>query len=292
MRKALFAGTSNTMGLGLELEFSERYQDDNFLTNIAKHIPPTQDGDDRYTTEDIENHRTYRWPTLVCNELNLKQINLNDLSDRQYNKYFSNGSIRQAVDLVYDLFDRRDETVIKKLLDDVDVICLEFGYIRWWDTELHGIDSGYKWPETPNEIDRFLKDESIPIDDKQKAIDWLNNLNPIDLWERTINKIEKLITEFPHIKFVLIAWGVNEEVFDFDVTDKLMNHFIEFDSKLKGHHKKDVANQLDFRKLTIKDNVKAYHSKYKDKWIYPDYHATSKGHRLVADSVIKKINEL
>jgi len=296
MRNAIFAGTSNTMGLGLELELSERYQDDYFLENVAKNIPPIEDGAsknmDSYTDEDIQNHRKYRWPSLVCDELNLKQLNLNDISNDDYLKYFGGGDIRQAVDLVYDLFDRRDDEVIKNLLDETDIVCLEFGYIRWWDTKLHGLGSGYVWPETPTEIENFLKDESVPIEKKQKAIDWLNEVNPIELWERTIKRIKVLIDDFPDIKFILLAWGVNQDIFRMGITKQVMNHFVEFDGKLETHHKKDIANQLNFRKLTIKDNTKAYNLKYKHKWIYPDYHATSKGHRLVKDMVLKKINEL
>lgn len=294
MRKALFAGTSNTMGLGLELEFSERYQDDYFLTNVARNIPPIEDGDgvDTYTDEDRENHRTYRWPTLVCNELNLEQINFNDLNTTDYKNYFESNSIRQAVDLVYDLFDRRDDKDIQTLLDNTDVVCFEFGYIRWWDTELHGVNSGYKWPETPQEIDEFLKNEDVPIEDKQKAIDWLNKVNPIELYTRTLTKIKSLINDFPHIKFLILAWGVNEDIFELDISNDLDNYFVSFNEKFERFHEYDVANQLDFRKLTIKDNVKAYDDKYKDKWLYLDYHATSKGHKTVADMVIKKINEL
>jgi hypothetical protein len=32
--KAIFAGTSNTMGLGMELELSKRFQDDEYLKNV------------------------------------------------------------------------------------------------------------------------------------------------------------------------------------------------------------------------------------------------------------------
>src|SRR5210317_706995 len=78
--KAIFAGTSNTIGLGLELELSKRFQDDEYLQE-CKNIPPIEDeqsGYESYSSEDIEIHRKYRWPKLVCDYFNLEEININD----------------------------------------------------------------------------------------------------------------------------------------------------------------------------------------------------------------------
>jgi hypothetical protein len=113
--KAIFAGTSNTIGLGLELEFSKRFQDDNYLLNICKQIPPIETTDtnyDRYTNEDLENQRKYRWSKLVCDYFSLTEINANDPTE-EYPLDILRDS-RQAVDLVFKLHDERNDENVKK----------------------------------------------------------------------------------------------------------------------------------------------------------------------------------
>lgn len=291
MKKAIFAGTSNIMGLGLELEFSKRYQDDDFLLNRARNIPPLQDcGEEKmdfYTEEDVENQRKYRWPNIVCNSLGVEEVNINDQVKDYGLSIFH--QTRQAVDIVFNLVDNKDDDKVIDFVNQTKYIFLEFGYIRWWDSELHGTESNFKWPSTPVEIDNFLKRSDVDIDKKLKAIDWLNNLNPIELWERSINKIKILKKEFPHVKFVLLAWGVNPDVFNLDSTKELIDDFVEMPSVRNGNSVYNIGEFLEENKLTIRDTVKAYDKKYKKKWLYEDFHASHKGQMVVANQIIKKL---
>lgn len=290
-KKAIFAGTSNTMGLGLELETSERYQDDYFLTNICKNIPPTQHYEtnlDSYTDEDVENHRKYRWSKLVCDYFDFEEINVNDPIDENQFDFFDKS--RQAVDTVFSLYDKRNDDNIKQLLSETKCIFLEFGYIRWWEHDLHGTQSDYKWPSTPVEIENFLNDKNVSIADKQKAIDWLNELNPMELWKRTLSKIKQMVDEFPDIQFVLLCWGLNLDAFNLKITKQMMHTFLEVPVKDNYDFLKyDIPFFLEENKLQIKNTVKAYNPKYKDKWLYEDAHANVKGHEIIANQIIKKL---
>jgi hypothetical protein len=288
--KAIFAGTSNTIGLGLELEFSKRFQDDNYLLNICKQIPPIETTDtnyDRYTNEDLENQRKYRWPKLVCDYFSLTEINANDPTG-EYPLDILRDS-RQAVDLVFKLHDERNDENVKKLLNETKYIFLEFGYIRWWEEDLHGKDTNFIWPSTPAEIDLFLKDKNIDNEKKLKAIDWLNELNPVDLWNRTSSKITEMKKEFSDIKFILLTWGVNPELYNLESSKPLIEDFLEIMDTDNKQYKYDISHFLETHKLRIFDNVKAYNSKYKNKWLYEDYHANSKGQQIIANRIIKKL---
>ena len=289
--KAIFAGTSNTMGLGMELEFSKRFQEDEYLKK-CKNIPPMDydsggDGYERYTQEDLDNHRKYRWPNIVCKHFGLEEININDpIKDHPLEFLWET---RQAVDIVFSLYDRKEDKKVKKLLSETKYIFLEFGYIRWWEDQLHGVNTEFKWPSTPAEIDRFLKDKKVSTENKQKAIDWLNNVNPIELWERTLFRVNEMKKIFPDIKFLLLAWGINADVFNLDSTRELLENFISMPEGGPYTEIYDIGNFLDYHKLTIKDTVKAYNPKYKRKWMYMDHHANSEGHRIIANQIIKKL---
>lgn len=288
--KAIFVGTSNTMGLGMELEFSSRFQDDEYLQK-CKNIPPMDyeggEGYETYTKEDLEIHRKYRWPNLICRHFKLKEININDPIEEHPLEFL--WETRQAVDIVFNLYDRRDNEGVQKLLSETKYIFLEFGYIRWWEDQLHGVNTDFKWPSTPGEIDRFLKDKNVSMENKQKAIDWLNNVNPIELWERTLYRIKQMIEEFPDIEFILLSWGINSDVFNLDSTMELIDHFVQMPEGNDIRQKHDIGYYLKEYKLQILNTVKAYNPKYKNKWIYMDHHANSEGHRIIAHQIIKKL---
>jgi hypothetical protein len=291
--KAIFAGTSNTIGLGLELEFSKRYQDDDYLINHCKSIPPVEDSEngkyDTYDDEDREVRKKYRWSKLVCDYFDLEEVNINDpIDDKSFD--FLNWP-RQAVDIVFKFSDRKEDDEVKNLLSETKYIFLEFGYIRWWERDLHGTHTDFKWPSTPVEIDLFLKDKSIDFEKKKKAIDWLNEINPMELWKRTIEKVKDLKQSFPDIEIILLAWGVNPDVFNLQETQDVIDMFLSVPTKESfDYEKHDISHFLEDYKLQIKNTVKAYNPKYKHKWSYEDAHANSKGHKMIANQIIKKLD--
>ena len=290
--KAIFAGTSNSMGLGLELEFSKRYQDDDYLTNHCKSIPPVEEDEDEkydtYTDEDREVHRKYRWPKIVCDYFDLEEVNINDPINNESFEFLN--WPRQAVDIVFKFSDRKEDDEVKNLLNETKYIFLEFGYIRWWEHDLHGTQSNFKWPSTPVEIDMFLKDKSIDFDKKKKAIDWLNEINPMELWKRTIEKVKDLKQSFPDIEIVLLAWGVNPDVFNLKETQDVIDLFLNVPTKENlDYQRHDISHFLTEYNHRIMDTTFAYNSKYQDKWLYEDAHANSEGQKVIATQVIKKL---
>jgi hypothetical protein len=99
-----------------------------------------------------------------------------------------------------------------------------------------------------------------------------------------------MIKEFPEIEFVLLSWGVNSDVFNLESTKKMKDNFVSMPEKEnQGYYKYDIGNFLNVNKLQIKDTTKAYNIKYKDKWLYLDHHANSKGHQIIANQIIKKL---
>lgn len=288
--KAIFAGTSHTLGIGLELEFSERFQDDEYLTNVCKQIPPVGEFDEElkvYTEEDIFNQKKYRWSRLVCDKLNLEEVNINDFGGSIYNILNNN---RQAVDCVLDLNQKKDNPEVVEILSKTKYIFLEFGYIRWYEQELHGGKDGNKWPSTPAEIINFIERPDIPVKDKEKAIDWVNKVDPTLLWETTLKSIQDIIYSFPDIKFILLGWKLPYSGIETARKFNLDSFFLKLeDDKLIDQERYRIDTFLKVNKLYIKDRVLAFNKKYSSKWLYLDTHACSEGHRIIADAIIKKI---
>jgi hypothetical protein len=119
----------------------------------------------------------------------------------------------------------------------------------------------------------------------------LNEINPIELWKRTIEKVKDLRESFPDIEIILLAWGVNPDVFNLQETQDVIDMFLSVPTKESfDYEKHDISHFLEDYKLQIKNTVKAYNPKYKHKWSYEDAHANSKGHQMIATQVIKKLD--
>jgi hypothetical protein len=290
LSKAIFTGTSHTAGLGLEMEFSERFQDDNYLTNICKSIPPVEHSSGKYevyTEEDINNHKKYRWSKLVSDKLNVEEINVNDIGS---NKIKIIHESRNSIDFILNLSQKIYDTEVVDLLSKTKYIFLEIGYIRWWETDLHGSDGGEKWPSTPAEIINFIESPHTKLKDKQKAIDWVYNFNPYSTWNVSLNNINLIKNSFPHIQIVILGWGVHANVIEMAKNKNLLDLFVKIDEDNSDFYLKYRIHEFLLKnRLCIKHVVMGYNSKYKDKWLYEDEHASSKGHLIVSDLVIKHI---
>ena len=71
--KILFSGQSNTFGLGLEVEFRPKYNDDEWLKENGLILPLPRE------PEDVYYWKKYRWTGLVCKELGYEEINIHDI---------------------------------------------------------------------------------------------------------------------------------------------------------------------------------------------------------------------
>ena len=103
MKKILFSGTSHTFGLGLELEFRPKYQNEEWLKeNFTYPNLPREQEDQKYWYK-------YRWPTLVCDELGYEQFNITDPLE-----YSNWGLGASAIETIYNSL-----ILDKKTLDNV-----------------------------------------------------------------------------------------------------------------------------------------------------------------------------
>jgi len=288
--KAIFAGTSHTIGIGLELEFSKRFQDDYYLTNVCTKIPPVGENDNEqevYTEEDLNNQKKYRWSKVLCNKLNLEEVNINTLHGNPAGIQLPN---RSAIFCVLDLVNRKKEKSIVKLISQTKYIILELGYIRWFEPELHGSKDGNKWPSTPAEVQNFIERTDIPVQDKQRAIEWVSKVDPESIYRYTLENIKELQTTFPEVQVIILAWGAYSTAIDVAREMEMEHLFVKRTDVYRNI--KEAYRIEDFLRdnnLFICDNVLAYTPKYKDKWLYLDKHATSEGHKLVAEMVIKHL---
>ena len=105
----IFAGQSNTFGLGLEWEFDPILNSEEYLSKgVTLPISPTIY--DEYTQK---YWRKYRWASLVCNDLGYKEHNVHDKDNR-----IILGS--SAAQTLWHLMERKDNENVKKLLDALE----------------------------------------------------------------------------------------------------------------------------------------------------------------------------
>ena len=274
--KILFSGQSNTFGLGLEIEFRPKYNDDEWLKENGLIIPLPREPEDEYYW------KKYRWTGLVCKELGYEEFNIHDNKD-----------IPIGGDGIQTCWMLQNKDSFSDLMDGVKYVIFEMGGMRWYDEELHGKDSSY--PNTALEIIKFL--DSPPVvpknldkigeyeDYKKKlgeAHDWLMKMEPDIYYQEVTRRYLQLKSLYPDVTFLLLKWN------DYHTHDKKVKR----DEIDLGTYRDDdsVYNILVRKKMCIYQTTKAFNGNYKT--TYPDNHANSKGHEWVAKRVIKHIRKL
>jgi hypothetical protein len=264
--KILFSGTSHTFGLGLEIEFRPKYNDDEWLKENGIILPlPRSSKNKKYW-------KKYRWPKLVCDELNMIEFNIHDNED-----------IPIGADGIETLYFLHSDEELGKYLQDVKYVVLESkGYIRWWDKELHGKDEK-KYPNTIREVVNFIENSNEDYQDRIKALEWLDETDFYTYSSIAIKKYFELKNKYKNVTFVLLPWFTAMDVADKPeglLHDKLKDEFVDlgYDS---------VEEYLSESKLHIYETCKAFNGDYKYNW--KDDHANSEGHKWVASKVVKYI---
>ena len=105
--KIIFKGSSHVIGLGLDIELSSRYNDDNWLKENGI-ILPRPDG---FTDEDLYHININRWPKKVCDRLGKVEHEFNNI-DRLKKTLLSDFMLELSI-------------TPKELLSDVDVVIYE-----------------------------------------------------------------------------------------------------------------------------------------------------------------------
>lgn len=279
--KILFSGQSNTFGLGLEVEFRPKYNDDEWLKENGLIIPLPREPEDEYYW------KKYRWTGLVCKELGYEEINVHDIKD-----------IPIGGDGIQTCWMLQNKNSFSDLMDGVKYVIFEMGGIRWYDEGLHGKDSSY--PNTALEIIKFL--DSPPVFSKNpngtpeyekyntkvsQAHNWLMEMEPDIYYQEVTRRYLQLKSLYPDVTFLMLKWN------EWDSYDKKIKHDLIDLGTLKndnGEILNSVHDILQRKELCIYQSTKAFNGDYKTG--EPDHHASSKGHEWVAKRVIKHIRKL
>ena len=260
---AIFSGASNTFGLGLELEFRDKYNDDNWLKENGIFLPLDRE------PEDLEYWRKYRWPKLVSDDLNLIEYNIHDKGN-----IMLGGNAIQTIWILLN-----DNKEIKELMERTKYVFLEIGYARWWDASLHGSNDKKDYPNTIIEIINLIDNPKSDREVVKKAIEWVESQDIDFIWEKAFDVYDKLKKRYPEVQFILLPWNAHHTVYG----PGAANDFV------KTKHYGGMHGYIKANKLMIGHVAKAYNGDYKYNW--KDEHASSLGHRNVANMVINHINK-
>jgi hypothetical protein len=266
----IFAGTSHTIGKGLEWELDPELNSDEYLQNGVVLVGPLN----KQLEYNKKYWRKYRWSRLVCEDLGYKEYNFYD---------YKLGWDAQSV--ILSLYNRKDENTIKELLGKTKYIVLEMGYVRWWDENLHGKEGGELLPNTPLEIEKYLNSKYPNTEVYKAAMEWVINYEEYEklVWEELYRKVLNFTQNFPEIKILILPWKGGS----IDNADKLVNWFIKVDGQSYKH---TVHTYLEENKLCVYHKAKAFNGNYECPQL--DEHASVEGHRKVADIVIEHIKKL
>jgi len=279
--KILFSGQSNTLGLGLEVEFRPKYNDDEWLKENGLILPLPREPEDEYYW------KKYRWPALVCKELGYEEINIHDSKNIPIG---GNG--------VQTCWMLQNKESFSDLMDGVKYVIFEMGGIRWYDEGLHGKDSSY--PNTALEIIKFLDSPPIFSEDPDgtpeyeeynikvnQAHTWLEEMEPDIYYQEITRRYKQLKSLYPDVTFLMLKWN-GWNTYDTVVKRDLIN--LGTLKNANGLNSDSVHSILQAKELCIYQSTKAFNGDYKTN--YPDHHASSKGHEWVAKRVIKHIKKL
>jgi hypothetical protein len=265
----IFSGASNTFGLGLEIEFRDKYNDDAWLTENGMMLPLPRE------REDIPFWKEHRWSKLVCEELGMIEHNVHD--------EFLNESQPMGGNSIETLwFLNRDSDALKTVLDRTKYIVFEMGSIRWWDEKLHGLGNPNDYPNTVLEIIDLINNKDSSPQTVSKALDWIRDLDEKIYWDTAFKKYKNLKNLHPEIEFIMLPWAA-QIPFKNDIANDFLNDIVDV-GKYPG-----IYGYLKQNRLTVGDVAKAYNGNYK--YNTKDDHPSSLGHRHVANFVINHINK-
>jgi hypothetical protein len=264
---AIFSGASNTFGLGLEIEFRDKYNDDKWLKENGMMLPLPRE------PEDVPFWKEHRWTKLVSDELGLEEYNIHDAFIHESHPLGGN-----AIETLWML--HKKDPKLKKTLENTKYIFLEISSLRWWDEFLHGSGDGKEYPNTILEIIDLVNNKDSNNGTVAKALEWVENLDERIYWEQSFKKYKDFKNEYPHIEFVFVPW---HEGIPKNIIDSFKSEFVDV-GKYVG-----IFGYLKTNNLTVGDFAKAYNGNYK--YNRKDDHPSKLGHRHVANFVINHINK-
>jgi hypothetical protein len=263
----LFKGSSHTIGIGLDLELSKRYNDENWLKENGVILPPP-----RYE-EDWDNINKTRWPKIVCDKLGINEYDYKHVPDLNYTTL--------------------PEFIIKLTLASPEVLEKHVSHIIYepQSTRLFYDDMQF----TPQEMLNIVMDSSVSEGDKKFIYDWIDNYeNHVDLGLKLLRKAMEI---HKNINFIFYMFYGKEMELDViqnykDIEDKI----VEFE--INGDKSTNLHELLMIHKLRVCDTAYCYTNRMDEfgnpKWkIHPheDRHAGVEAQPIIADNIIRYIKQ-
>lgn len=269
----IFAGQSNTFGLGLEWELDPELNSEEYLNKgiiLPNHLK-------RYKRNQ-QYWKANRWTKLVCDCLGYKEYNVHDF---ELGGRMGGG----AADTFWHIVDRYEQ--LSDVLNKTKYIVLEIGHVRWWDENLHGAEGGELLPNTPIEIENYFNSKNPDKDVLKKAIEWIENYDQKYFWKQTYKKMIAFAKKFSDINIILVPWnsqGVDDKFKNDELTMAIQHYFVDI-----GNYP-CIYDYLTKNKLLVHHKAKAFNGNYK--YNYREDHASVEGHKCVAEMVINHIKKL
>jgi hypothetical protein len=264
--KIIFKGSSHTMGLGLDLELSQRYNNDTWLKENGVILPK------KYTEEDWYNINNHRWPKKVCEGLGKEEYTLENLN-RLHRCMLSDFMLELSI-------------TPKELLKDVSHVIYEPQGDRFFHNNKQF---------TPTEMLNKINDSNVPQSEKQIMYDWLDNHD--EYLENSLKLMELCIEKHSEIQFLFFYFfnhdSLNEKLKNYP---KIEERIIKFTINEKTSS--NLYSLLTKYKLRVCDTAYCYRGRVdligEERWRVGDYvdqHAGVEAQEMIAKSVIKHIIE-
>jgi len=265
----IFTGASNTLGLGLELQFRDKYNDDEWLKENGMFLPNPRE------PEDVPFYEKYRWTKLVCEDLGMIEHNVHDKFLHESHPMGGN-----SIETLW--FLNRNDGIVNQILDRTKYVVFEMGAVRWWDEKLHGAGNPNEYPNTVLKIIDLINNKDSDNAVVARALEWIKDLDEKIYWDTSFKKYKDLKESYPEIQFIMIPWACPVEYMNV-VDDDILTDFIDI-GKYAG-----MYGYLKHNNLMIGDVAKAFNGDYR--YNRKDDHPSAEGHRHVANFVINHINK-
>jgi len=264
--KIIFKGSSYTIGLGLDLELSNRYNDDTWLKSNGVILPK------EHTQEDWYNINNNRWPKKVCEKLGKEEHNLENLN-KLHKCMLSDFMLELSI-------------TPKESLKDVSHIIYEPQGTRFFNNNRQF---------TPTEMLNKINDSNVPQSEKQLMYEWLDNHDAYI--ENSFKLMELCIEKHSEIQFLFFYF------FEHQYLNKSIKNYPKIGQKIinftiNGETSTSLYPLIKKHKLRVCDTAYCYTRRVDplggEKWKIGDYvdeHPGVKAQEMIAKSVIKHIIE-
>jgi replication initiation and membrane attachment protein DnaB len=269
--KILFCGTSNMIGLGLDLELGDRYNDVKWLKENGVISPFIRVASDNEIIEQ------YRWPTLVSNYFNFNEIKHSDIDN-----IFDLNRVNKTLETLF--------TLSSSETSDIKHIFLETSHIFRLDladgTQLTSA-------EMINLINNPATDKKII----NRIYSFLDEYDETARYQSFIELFQMVKDIHKHIKFHLLVWhGISNDIIEhllYSIKENIVSITIENETST------NIQYLLNKYKLTVSDtafcyvnNIDSDGNKIWDTGDYVDIHANKLGHELIAKNIIERIKNI